>query len=339
MTFRYFYLLGLLTSFAGAAFAGTTTQQITTSFTNASGTFTSGNYGSANSSPTTPLLFNSFSTSTGVLMDATFAVTSSGTPLMQSNAGWSGGTLSGYESISLGGVYYQSSKYVYTAGGGTTATFGTLALNGSSNYVTNYYLSSLTASSSPYGISAYSSVSVFGQDVYSNPGTHSLSYVNNGHSVTAALTYNYLNHANASFSSGSDVNSFSALAGDNFNIWALGSLDTTGLDGSTVTCLSGNCGAFSVNLASFSNLSSGSSVAGTSLINTVVAGNYQASYRLSFADTAQTGVASTRQKNYLTLNLSGNVAAPVPEPETYAMLLAGLGLVGASVKRRKSKRA
>lgn len=31
------------------------------------------------------------------------------------------------------------------------------------------------------------------------------------------------------------------------------------------------------------------------------------------------------------------VAAPVPEPETYAMLIAGLGLVGAAAKRRKQK--
>jgi len=33
------------------------------------------------------------------------------------------------------------------------------------------------------------------------------------------------------------------------------------------------------------------------------------------------------------------VAAPVPEPETYAMMLAGLGLMGAIARRRKSKAA
>jgi hypothetical protein len=31
--------------------------------------------------------------------------------------------------------------------------------------------------------------------------------------------------------------------------------------------------------------------------------------------------------------------AAVPEPETYAMLLGGLGLIGAAVKRRKVKQA
>ncbi|MBA2660547.1 MAG: PEP-CTERM sorting domain-containing protein [Nitrosospira sp.] len=40
------------------------------------------------------------------------------------------------------------------------------------------------------------------------------------------------------------------------------------------------------------------------------------------------------------INLSVNFqsAAPIPEPETYAMLLAGLGLMGGIVRRRQGKR-
>ncbi len=34
-----------------------------------------------------------------------------------------------------------------------------------------------------------------------------------------------------------------------------------------------------------------------------------------------------------------SVAAPIPEPETYAMLLAGLGLLGVAARRRKQKEA
>jgi hypothetical protein len=40
-----------------------------------------------------------------------------------------------------------------------------------------------------------------------------------------------------------------------------------------------------------------------------------------------------------TLTSSISPTAPVPEPETYAMLLAGLGLMGAIAKRRKDKQA
>lgn len=35
------------------------------------------------------------------------------------------------------------------------------------------------------------------------------------------------------------------------------------------------------------------------------------------------------------VKLTGQTTAPVPEPETYAMLMAGLGLLGATVKRKK----
>jgi hypothetical protein len=37
--------------------------------------------------------------------------------------------------------------------------------------------------------------------------------------------------------------------------------------------------------------------------------------------------------------MESDIATAVPEPETYAMLLAGLGLIGAITKRRKAKEA
>ena len=36
---------------------------------------------------------------------------------------------------------------------------------------------------------------------------------------------------------------------------------------------------------------------------------------------------------------SGSIASAVPEPESFAMLLAGLGLMGAVVRRRSSRNA
>jgi hypothetical protein len=35
--------------------------------------------------------------------------------------------------------------------------------------------------------------------------------------------------------------------------------------------------------------------------------------------------------------MGGDVLAPIPEPETYALMLAGLALVGAAARRRKAK--
>jgi hypothetical protein len=37
------------------------------------------------------------------------------------------------------------------------------------------------------------------------------------------------------------------------------------------------------------------------------------------------------------INVTAELAAPVPEPETYAMMLAGLGLLGVMARRRKQK--
>jgi len=49
-----------------------------------------------------------------------------------------------------------------------------------------------------------------------------------------------------------------------------------------------------------------------------------------------TGFNNTSEGKYLnTIQGPGNVTAPVPEPETYALLLSGLGVVGFLARRRR----
>ena len=51
-------------------------------------------------------------------------------------------------------------------------------------------------------------------------------------------------------------------------------------------------------------------------------------------------VVNSNQPNFFTLDdLTVNSVSAVPEPETYAMLLAGLGVMGAVARRRKAKQA
>ena len=51
-----------------------------------------------------------------------------------------------------------------------------------------------------------------------------------------------------------------------------------------------------------------------------------------------TGFASGTFGGLYTGAVGASVATPVPEPESYAMLLAGLGLIGGAALRRKSRR-
>lgn len=51
-----------------------------------------------------------------------------------------------------------------------------------------------------------------------------------------------------------------------------------------------------------------------------------------------TQTVDTKTARLLTLVVrDGDVVSSVPEPETYALMLVGLGIVGAVVRRRKSK--
>jgi hypothetical protein len=55
--------------------------------------------------------------------------------------------------------------------------------------------------------------------------------------------------------------------------------------------------------------------------------------------TAQTYFSVADASTNLAWESGHDYTVPVPEPETYAMMLAGLGLIGAAVKRRRSKQA
>ena len=66
-------------------------------------------------------------------------------------------------------------------------------------------------------------------------------------------------------------------------------------------------------------------------------GNYGSAYSLDYHATVPVGDASGFGGVQYALHLEGTVmqAAPVPEASTYGMMLAGLGLVGFAVRRRK----
>ena len=74
----------------------------------------------------------------------------------------------------------------------------------------------------------------------------------------------------------------------------------------------------------------------TSFVNTALAGGQFVAARLE-ATAAPGTLSGYYGGQFLTPSLNFDVGTPaVPEPETYAMLLAGLGVLGAVVRRRKA---
>jgi len=113
---------------------------------------------------------------------------------------------------------------------------------------------------------------------------------------------------------------------------------TSAVTGGTATGL--NMSGWTVTWNGIPTIPMGSGAWGTGytsgLANFSWDGNYGSTYTLDYHATVPVGDVSGFGGVQYALHLQGTVqAAPVPEASTYGMMLAGLGLVGFAVRRRK----
>ena len=114
---------------------------------------------------------------------------------------------------------------------------------------------------------------------------------------------------------------------DFFNFTLPGSASGTGESNATVIDLTGP----DVNITSFNLFES---ISSTTYTGSITGGGTGAN--LTFAGGTVPGLYQLQVVGTGSGFYSGSIAAAVPEPETYAMLLAGLGLLGFSARRRKN---
>jgi len=171
----------------------------------------------------------------------------------------------------------------------------------------------------------------------------------NNNTATVSATYTALNHANGGFDA-TGGNTLTLNFGDiangtaaekTFNLYNV--LGSYGLHVVSVRQTAGNRGAFSLggDALTQTDLAGDSFASGVvNFAKQTVVGAYTGTWRIRVADSTF-GIAAgrnTRGVETLTLNVTANVT-PVPEPETYSMMFAGLALMGAVVRRRTNKKA
>lgn len=249
---------------------------------------------------------------TGTLSIANLSATGTSTTI-QSGSIYSSGVTKSFGAYSTGTVYASTQNQLDTLAAGTMGSAGEKL----SVRLTNYSSANVVLDNTTY------------------------------RAATVGYTYTTLNHANGSFNTAAaltDTNtlnlSFNSVAQNSspsslgFNLYNL--LGSYGLQ---VVSVTGGNSHFSLSgITGTSNLEAGSFVAGTVGLDTSVTGNFSSSWAIKVADSAigLGGGKNLTNTDVLTLNVNATVT-PVPEPETYAMLLAGLGIMGAVARRRKQK--
>ena len=153
----------------------------------------------------------------------------------------------------------------------------------------------------------------------------------------ATLSLTVLEHANASFSTSSDLNTLTldfgnidqfAAASKSFSIANFASTQyTAGLD--LISSSSTGNTNFSINLTDFDNLAANDSLAFNVDFDTNTLGSFASTYTFNLNDEDLPGKGAAQS---LTLNILGNVT-PIPEPSTL-LLFAPLALL--AQRRRKS---
>ena len=161
------------------------------------------------------------------------------------------------------------------------------------------------------------------------------------------VTYSYLKHAAPTWGDGSadlvvdfgSVNAGGAIAFRPEMILNPGTADTTiGLDLDRILGL-GAAGPFVLRgLHTFSDLGPGNDISLAAELDPTLAGDFDQIYTLDFSDADQ-GVGQA--DHVLTLRLKAHVfsggggGGGVPEPASWALLIAGFGGVGAAMRRRR----
>lgn len=296
----------------------TTTAQSTATLTSATANDSSNAVGSVAISPnvTGSFSFAAFDSSIGVLTGASFGVAFSGSPTLTSSNGNAQGSVTYKETASLAGFGTATSSTSEARTGNTGATTPLAAYGATTVANLNSLVGSGTLASSVVGTATADRTS----------GSAGLSATSSAHSTVGTLTYNYLNHAGASFSSTADSNALSITAGSSFNVYAVTGANRTLLDQITGwTCVSG-CTGFTMTWGpNISDMVAGGSMTGT--VTSTSGGT--AVYHATFGDNTSYGASASMVTEDLELTVTD-----VPEPGSMALFLAGIAALGAVSRRR-----